>query len=420
MSKKRLLAILSRYLWPVDGGRKESLNHYFKELHETYGYEIKIMCFLEYGQKINKENIPKYISDASVLYDTSSVEKMKNLVTKSIGPLQLPFQCSIYYNKQNSKIIRQVVSQWKPDVIFTEMIRTCVYYNDFEESNALLISNLDDLLSERYKRQARSGKSRASFAGSYSNKISGHVERILNKGFIKKKILEMEAKRCYKWEKQYYHLFDYTLMTSDMERDKLNAVMKGHKAKTLSVGIDYEYYSQDIKICKDEAGLSYIGNFNVAANADTLEMIINEILPHINSNYHFYIIGSCPNSIKEKYRKNKRLIFCGRVDDLRIYVKKTAVFLAPIAYGTGVKTKIVEAMAMNMPVVTNSIGAEGIYAENKKEYLVIDDPINLAAAVDDLLTNKRKANELGVNAGKFAYEHFRWDKVLEIFKELGV
>lgn len=225
MRPKRLLAILSRYLWPVDGGRKESLNHYFKELHDVYGYEIKLMCFLEYGQSIDKNDFPDYISNVAALKDVSSVEKMKNVLTRSMGKSQWPFQCSFYYSQENNSEIEKVVIEWKPDIIFTEMIRTCVYYNAIKNSGALLLANLDDLLSSRYERQAHSGKSKVSFAGSYSNKMSRYVSKILNVGLIKKVVLSLESNRCAKWEKEYYKLFDYSLMTSDVERDIINNTM---------------------------------------------------------------------------------------------------------------------------------------------------------------------------------------------------
>lgn len=420
MKQKRLLAILSRYLWPVDGGRKESLNHYFKELHDTYGYEIKLMCFLEYGQKVDQKDFPSYISNVAALQDVTAPERIKNVLMKTLGPLQWPFQCSFYYSKANYSEIETMVKEWKPDVIFTEMIRTCVYYHAFKNSGALLLSNLDDLLSVRYQKQAKSGKSKASAAGNYSNKLPKPLVWLLKEGPVKNQFLKMESKRCAKWEQQYYKLFDYTLMTSDVERDVLNQAMASDKAKTLSVGIDYEYYSQNIEAEKDPIGLSFLGNFNVAANADTLEMIIQEVLPHIQSEFRFYLIGKCPGHLRARYQNDSRLIFCGRVDDLREYVKKTAVFLAPIAYGTGIKTKIVEAMAMNMPVVTNSVGAEGIYGEAGKDYMVSDDPVRIAANVDELLNNHELASKMGEQAGRFAYEHFRWSQVLAVYKQLGV
>lgn len=420
MKRKRLLAVLSRYLWPVDGGRKESLNHYFKELYDNYGYDIHIMCFLEYGQAIKKEDFPYYIAEVTQLNDVPTAEKIKNVITKSLGKDKWPLQCSFYYSIENFDKIKKKVAEIKPDVVFTEMIRTCTYYDAFSGSNALLLANLDDLLSTRYERQSKSGKSKASFAGSYSAKLPKPIASLINCGAIKNTILSMESKRCAIWEDKFYDMYDYSLMTSDVERDVINRRMSANKAKTLCVGIDYEYYSEKMGFDKDPIGLSYLGNFNVAANADTLEMIINEVLPHIKTDYHFYIIGKCPEHIINKYKYNEKLIFCGRVDDLREYVKQATVFLAPIAYGTGVKTKIVEAMAMEMPVVTNTVGAEGIYGVNGKHYFVSDLPEEIAEYVDNLLNNKQLAEDIGMNAGKFAYEHFRWEKVLSVYKELGV
>ena len=378
------------------------------------------MCFLEYGQTVKKEDFPYYINEVTQLNDVPTGEKIKNVITKSLGNDKWPLQCSFYYSKDNFDLIKKTVNEIKPDVVFTEMIRTCTYYDAFSGSNALLLANLDDLLSTRYDRQSKSGKSKASFAGSYSAKLPKPIASLINGGVIKNAILRMESSRCAIWEDKFYDMYDYSLMTSDVERDVINSRMNSSKAKTLCVGIDYEYYSEKMGFEKDPMGLSYLGNFNVAANADTLEMIINDILPHVKSDYRFYIIGKCPEYIINRHKDNNKLIFCGRVDDLREYVKKATVFLAPIAYGTGVKTKIVEAMAMEMPVVTNTVGAEGIYGENGVHYFVSDDPVVIAENVDMLLNNRQVAEDIGKSAGEFAYEHFRWEKVLSVYKELGV
>ena len=420
MKRKCFLAILSRYLWPVDGGRKESLNHYFQELYDKYHYEIHLICFMEYAQMIKAEDKPYYIASVTSLKDVRFFEKAANICRYSLTKTKWPFQCSLYYSKENKKTIERYVTDLNPDVIFTEMIRTCTYIDAFVDSNALLLANLDDLLSSRYLRQAESGRSKAGFAGSYTNKLPSLLTKVLNADTFKRIILKMEAKRCQKWEVEFYKQYDYSLMTSDVERDKLNHLMNAQKAKTLSVGIDYDYYSQEIEIEKDEHGLSYLGNFSVASNADTLEMIISEVLPYLKSDYRFYIIGACPEEIKMKYKAQPRLIFCGRVDDIRKYIKKASVFLAPIAYGAGIKTKIVEAMGMAMPVVTNSVGAEGIYATSGTDYIVIDDMREIAAATDELLANPSMAKKMGQAAQAFAFEHFRWDKVLAVYQEMNL
>lgn len=418
--RKNALVILSRYLWPVDGGRKESLNHYLKELYDNYEYDITVLCFLEASQFVKKEDRPYYIKQVVALKDVGIVEKISNVFKYTIGKAKWPFQCSLYFSAENQKVIKKYTDELSPDLIFTEMIRTCTYYSAFKDSNALKVANLDDLLSLRYKRQLESKKALGGFAGAYGEKLPHWLAKFLSGGIVKKTILQMESKRCAIWEKKFYQLYDYSLMTSNIERDALNRSMNGNKAKTLTVGVDCDYYGEAIDKEKDEKGLSYVGNFSVASNADTLNMIVSDILPLVKSDYTLYVIGKCPDGIKRLYADNSNVKFCGRVDDLRKYVKSTAVFLSPIAYGTGVKTKIVEAMAMAMPVVTNSVGIEGIHAKVGKDIIVSDDFAEIAKEVDDLLNNVDRRNEIGNNARKFAENTFRWEKVFEVYKEIGL
>ena len=198
--KKQALVILSRYLWPVDGGRKESLNHYIKELYDNYNYNITVLCFLEAGQKITEKDKPYYIFEIKALDDVDGVEKAKNIIWHSLIKEQWPLQCSMYYSKRNKDIISQYVAKLKPDLIFAEMIRTCTYYDAFMDCKAVKLANLDDLLSTRYERQLSSKYSAASFTGAYGGKLPGWMKRFTSWKFIKNIVLRMESKRCRKWE----------------------------------------------------------------------------------------------------------------------------------------------------------------------------------------------------------------------------
>ena len=416
--RKKALVILSRYLWPVDGGRKESLNHYLKELYDHYRYDVTVLCFLEASQKIRKEEQPYYVNEIIQLKEVGTIHKISNVFKFSLSREKWPFQCSLYYSKQNEKLIKSYVEKIKPDLIFTEMIRTCQYYAAFKNTKAIKLANLDDLLSLRYRRQLVAKNASASFAGAYGDKLPKCIAKFLNGGFIKKTVLKLESERCEIWEKKFYNLYDYSLMTSNIERDILNNKMNGNKAKTLSVGVDCDYYGKQVKRELDEKGISYVGNFSVASNADTLKMIVENILPLVKCDYKFYVIGKCPDNIRIRYKDNSKLVFCGRVDDLREYVKSTVLFLSPISYGTGVKTKIVEAMAMGLPIITNSVGIEGIHAEIGKDIIVCDEYNEIARETERLLNDEVARRIIGQNARKFAENTFRWDKVFEVYKEM--
>ena len=101
-------------------------------------------------------------------------------------------------------------------------------------------------------------------------------------------------------------------------------------------------------------------------------------------------------------------------------VKKTNVFLAPMAYGTGVKIKIVEAMAMGMPVVTNPIGAEGIPGENGVHWYVGNSDTEIAEYIDQLLADPADCAEMGENAQRLVDETFSWNAATKAFAKAGL
>ena len=85
-----------------------------------------------------------------MLKDIGIIGKLVNVVKYSLSSTKWPFQCALYYSIHNDNIIKEYVKKLNPDLIFTEMIRTCQYYKAFEKSNAIKLANLDDLLSLRY------------------------------------------------------------------------------------------------------------------------------------------------------------------------------------------------------------------------------------------------------------------------------
>lgn len=416
---KNILFITSRLLWPVDGGRKMSLNYYCKGLHERFGYTIYLYCFLEKGQHYDGTH-PDYIKKVYLAEEVSTAEKLKNLITKTAAHPSWPIQCSLYFSKINLQHIKEICQEIQPQAVFTEMIRTALYYPAFQRKNVKTIANLDDLLSKRYERQAASKRSKANVTGAYAGKMPGFLNKFLKNDFLKNYFLKYEEKRCRIWEKKIYRIYDDTLFTSPIETQEMNQKMQDHKAHTLSVGVDYELFARTIpKLKKERNSLSYVGNFKIAANSDTLKYICEEILPLVKHPYRFYIIGLCPEQLIDQYA-SESIRFCGRVEDLTEYVGKTQIFLSPISYGTGIKTKIVEAMAMGMPVITNSIGAEGISADSGKELIIEETSEKIAQAVDWLLDNKSVRDRLGSAAQRFVYNHFRWDIVYQAFAEIGL
>ena len=412
---KRLLFITTRIFWPTDSGRKVSLYYYCKGLHEQYGYDIYLYSFLESGQSeelLTKK--PDFIKEIRIATKISKWEKIINIVLKSFFLLKWPLQCSLYYSTQNKKTISTYIKQIKPDVVMVDMVRLAPYYDAFKHQSCLKILDMDDLLSQRYARQLGSS-TKASIAGQYSAGMTSIANKLIGLKIIKNSILRLEKYLMEKAELYYGNMYDKVIFVSKKECDVLNS-STNNKAFAVPLGI----YKEKFELCKYRPDslnhLCFVGNMAVAANIDTLHMIVKNILPKIKSKFDFIVIGKCPESLKEQYKAHKEIIFTGRVDVIYDHIKNASLFLAPIAYGSGIKTKILEAMAMQLPVITNSIGAEGLDMVNKEHYVIEDDYEKIAKAVDYYLEHKEEARKIAVEGQKIVFEKYDWNAIWRKFE----
>lgn len=107
----------------------------------------------------------------------------------------------------------------------------------------------------------------------------------------------------------------------------------------------------------------------------------------------FYIIGAWNEETKLKYESNNKIIFTGFVEDITVFSKKS-ISISPIFIGSGIRTKILYAMANKTPIVCTSVGAEGIPIINGEHVLVADSIIEFINSIDAFLTNSTLAHKL--------------------------
>ena len=416
---KSLFLITSRLLWPVTSGRKMSLVQYCRCLHQEYGYDIYLYAFPEKDQSV-PEQVPSYIKSIRLAREISLVEKAANLVRYSFGKKKWPFQCSLFFSRENVKSIRAWIEEIRPDVIMTEMIRTAPYIQAFGENDAIKLCNIDDLLSKRYQRQLEASTADGNVAGVYGGKLPSFLRRITQIGWIKNMVLRGESCRCALWEDEFYRQYDHLLFTSKIETAEINRRMHDSKASTLSIAVDDSFFNRVVNAEKESRSISIVGNFNYAANSASLAFICNQVLPKIKGGYSFYVIGAYPPEVKRRWESDERIHFCGVVEDLAAAVTKTMVFLSPVVFGTGIKTKIVEAMAMGMPVVTNAIGAEGMDVMDGRELLLAETPEEIAQAVERLMQDETLRLEMGQRAQAYARANHDWREIQRVFGKMGL
>jgi glycosyltransferase involved in cell wall biosynthesis len=108
----------------------------------------------------------------------------------------------------------------------------------------------------------------------------------------------------------------------------------------------------------------------------------------------------------------------GYVADLEAYLAETAVFIVPLQAGGGMRVKIVDAWSWGLPVVSTSIGAEGLSYINETNLLLADDPDAFAAAVVSLLSKPELAERLGAAGRNTIEAQYDWRNVYRAWNQI--
>ena len=404
MSKKSVLYITTRLFWPADSGRKVSLFHYCKGMRENLGYDVHLFSFLE-GDQMNPASgdIPDFISSVTIATDVGILEKMKNIAAAFLNP-NMPFQCCLFSSAENRRALNSIMEKVKPEVVIFDMVRLAPYIEAIPEVDCAKIINFDDLLSKRYFRQI--GQTGGNILGKYGAATSNMVNRIVN-GPVKSIVLKMEAKRVARAEDAYGKLADACLFVSPVEADEMNKRLGENKSFWATMGTQvFDVVDLDQARTFD---FGFVGNMHTSANQDSLKYIVEEIMPAFPER-SLRVIGVCPDEIRSNYTKHRNISFTGRVDSIYEHLRECSMLLAPFAYGTGIKTKVLEAMGMGVPVVTNSIGLEGLSAERGSDVLWADSAEGIVAEVRRLLNNPSFAIQVGESGRRYAMRCHTWEK----------
>lgn len=155
---------------------------------------------------------------------------------------------------------------------------------------------------------------------------------------------------------------------------------------------------------------SYLLNYG---NEEAVLIIKNKIAPRINDdNIIFIIAGKMP-----LFNDKKNIKFLGYVKNLRDFIYSADIAIAPILRGSGVKTKIVDYLSANIPIVTTKKGAEGLLLKNGVHGYIVKDVIDdIIQKILELKNNPHKIKEFRANIKKLLKEEYNWD---EISKNLG-
>jgi glycosyltransferase involved in cell wall biosynthesis len=187
-------------------------------------------------------------------------------------------------------------------------------------------------------------------------------------------------------------------------------------------GVDTSYFAPNKTAIKDEFGLVFTGSMDWLPNEDGIRWFVDEILPIIRRSIpdvSLTVVGRDPfPGLVELGRKDARITVTGRVPDVRPYMEKASAYIVPIRIGGGTRLKIYEALAMELPMVSTSVGAEGLRLTDGVEILLRDNPDEFADAIVKLLRDKLLAQKISSCAAKTVRDRFGWKTAANDFARI--
>jgi sugar transferase (PEP-CTERM/EpsH1 system associated) len=193
-------------------------------------------------------------------------------------------------------------------------------------------------------------------------------------------------------------------------------------AADVPTGVDTKYFTPSGTVRQDAAELVFTGSMDWLPNEDGIRWFADEILPRVRAlvpGVTVTIVGRHPpESVQALAARDPSVRVTGTVPDVRPYVERAAAFVVPLRIGGGTRLKIFEAMAMERPVISTTIGAEGLPLQDGVHLLLADTPDSFARATAALLSDAGRARAMAQAAAGLVRSSYSWDRVADRFSEL--
>ncbi len=213
-------------------------------------------------------------------------------------------------------------------------------------------------------------------------------------------------------EKYLLQNFAPTTVVSPVDKRHLSKLNQSADIRVIPNGVETDYFSPREDIEEDHPSILFAGVMSYPPNIDAALYIYREILPLIRSqipDLKFYIIGRDPASKIKNLAKDNHIIVTGFVEDIRQYILKASVVLCPMRRGSGIKNKILQAMATGKAVVTNPMGAEALEQDAEECLVIAETATEIAQKTIELLGDKALRQNLGRKASELMARKYTWE-----------
>ncbi|MFC1922181.1 glycosyltransferase family 4 protein [Chloroflexota bacterium] len=292
--------------------------------------------------------------------------------------------------------LQYVLTQWNPEIIHFESLFVAPLGED--------VRNKPWILAEQNV-ESKSNFRKSRYEIKLSHRLSGWIE----------------TNKLRSWESNMLQSCHACVAVSEDDADELKLLAPNLHIFVVPNGVDSQRFKPPNGSQMERTGLLFFGNLDYQPNIDALIYFSREIFPIIQSSHPeitLTIVGPNAHACIKALGDIPGIIYTGFVEDLRPQLWGAAVCVVPLRSGGGTRLKILEAMAASLPVVSTSVGAEGLKLLDGKDLLIADTPNVFAETVINMLSNEGLRHRLAQNGLRSVTELYEWKVITPKLEQL--
>jgi sugar transferase (PEP-CTERM/EpsH1 system associated) len=379
----KILFLANRVPYPPFRGDKLKIYNLAKRLCGQH--ELHLLTFAQTEDDFAyEEELRKVFTSIQLI----SLPKWRSMLN-CIGGVSddIPFQVHYFKSAAMTKALEALLSQQHFDVVHVQHLRMAQYLENRPDIPRIL--DLPDAFSLYWKRKQATTQ----------NPVLRFFERL-------------EQKRVYRYER-ILERYQLNLVCSKEDKAYLQQEHGLMPIELLPNGVDTSVFYPRAHDYGHYHTLLFTGNMDYGPNIDAVCYFVQDILPLIRNQFpdiRFIIAGQRPVA-RVSALANDFISVTGFIPDLSVQYDEASVVVAPLRFGAGTQNKVLEAMAMGVPVVCSHIGFEGLDIRSGEGAVMQTTPESFAQSVVDLLSSETLRREVGEQGIKVIQARFSWDKI---------
>lgn len=394
---KKILFVTEKFPYPLDSGGRIRTFNILKGLARKY--EISLVTSVEHERQ--KEYVPeleKLCRRVDIVEAPTETRFRLGLkIIKNLGS-PIPIVVERHHLHGIAAIVRARAAEC--DAVHFDHLDTSMYLSDIPATATTVIDEHNIV----------------------SNQVRTSAECESNP--LKRFYMRLQQKKTERYEATVCKKVTQCLVCSDIDRAYLGNMAKTAHVATIPNGVDIEYFAHKSPrspsgAIKPDSGASivFVGALDYGPGGTAVKYFCDDVLPLIHTvmpDLRFFVVGQNPPAYLQALAKqDPRIVLTGRVDDVRPYMTQSKVFVVPLRSGSGTRLKILSAMAMGIPVVSTTIGAEGLDLKHGENILIADTPERFSEAVMTLLQDQALADAITRNARELVEQIYNWEVITE-------